>query len=524
MLAKRNAWKNIALATALIVSSAGGTTYQLYAQEAAPEYRTLSLDKKYSDSPKLMKELDDAKKAAFKGGFKLPDVANHYRYVLLPQLTAYQNPQNANNAVTAIRADLLMAEKLDPASAKELNKELFKYFSFIASNNFAPSATINSVLLIGELNDEKATGSAPPKPYVPAFDFLLKTAEGNGNDGLKAAAFVGAERHIRILTPSLDDKNRNVIATRLLKIATAPRTAKQTEESHAFLSARALQLLSLFKHDKGPEAVAYATDVLANEFTHPILREQALEIVGQYDIPEALQPKLVAAGRYSMRYMKQRLELWNELYGLSVTAGGGSGGGGGMGPGASYGGGYAAGGTPGGMSGAGAGPGAMYGLAGKEKKEKPEKKSEKQDEETRMLRRFMHEIVQNMRYGMSGTTKNEVPEEYTKGLLSKMPEGEERDMLVHAMNLMEELQEAINDDDIEKKSEFSTKEIPKKVDNLIAAAEQYPGAVDKENEAIVIEDAAAGGEAPEAGADPAVDPTVGVAPAEAPSGDDQDRQ
>jgi hypothetical protein len=516
MLVKRHALNRIALAAALMVCSTGGSAYQVYAQEAAPaKYKTIPLAEQYKNS-KTVRELEDAKKAALKGNFNLPAISNHYKFVLFPQLTNLDDPQLANAAAAAIRLDLQAAEKLDAASLNALNKELFRYFSVIGSGDYTPAASINSVLLIGELVDERGGGSNPGKPFSGATGYLLKEAENGHNDGVKAAALVGLERHVRVLGPTWKDEIRNAAADRLLQMAMKPQSPQQSAESHAYLSARALQILGAFKHNKGPDAVAFATDILANEFTHPILREQALAIVGTYDIPDAQQAKLVAAGRYSMRYMRQRLDHWNELYGSSISAGGGGGGGMGMGPGASYGSGYA---SSQGMGGMGAGAaGASYGTGGKPKKEeKKEKPWEKQNEETKMLRRFMHEVVQIMRFGLSGTNVGETPEKIEKGLLSKMPAGEERDLVVHAVKLMKELQEALNDEEIESKSDFGTKDISKKVDNLIAIAEQYPGALDKENEAIVVEEVApvepAAGDTADAAAAP--DPTASVQPAPA---------
>ncbi len=69
-----------------------------------------------------------------------------------------------------------------------------------------------------------------------------------------------------------------------------------------------------------------------------------------------------------------------------------------------------------------------------------------------MLRRYALEIVRtdaiwiNWRDKLQRQSRRPY-EKVDKGLLSKLPEGDERDLTKHAMTLMDELVEAINSDE-----------------------------------------------------------------------------
>ncbi len=305
----------------------------------------------------------------------------------------------------------------------------------------------------------------------------MGAAEKGANDGVKAAALVGLERHVRLLSPGWNDTNRDGLATKLLAMTQAPKSPSQSEEAYAYLTARCLQILDLFKHSKTEEVSKFAMDVLANEFTHPILREQALATVGRVDTSKIPEATKIAAGRYTLRYMKKRLEEWQDINDMTTSAGaGGSGGSGGYGgAGGAYGSGY---GDSGGMAAGYGGGGSGYGAPQQEEKKVKENPFDKQDRQVVFLRRFMHDLAQNIRLGVSGEMRGDVPAEVKKGILAGIPDGDESMMLMHAVRTLQEVQVALNKETIQQRSDLNTEILPL-ITKLIATAEKYPGAVIK---------------------------------------------
>lgn len=522
----RGAFLSALLAVCLVNQAAPVSFAQQPAAKpaAAAQFESVPLAEKYKFGTKDYKQIENAKKEAFRGTFDITAVQNYYQFFVIPMMTS-DDPTSVNQAVASIRLDMGSALKLPPDNLKKYNDLLFKYLPVIASKNFRPSAVINSILLIGEMSQEKASSSSSPDtPYAPALGFLLAAAEKGSNDGIKAAALVGLDRHVRISSASWSEQNRDALAAKLLSWAKKPKSPVQSPEAHAYLASRYLQLMDLFPHKKGSEAVEFATDTLANEFSHPMLREQALVILGYHQPTTTPPEKSIAAGRYTLRYLKRQLEDWNELYELAASAGGAAGGGGGgyEGAGGGYGSGYGDKASES-MEGYG-GVGGGYGGSGTEEKAKPkpEEGYKKQDAQTVVLRRYMHELIQRVRYGLTGEMAGEIGSEFKTGLLVNVPDGEEKDLLKHALKTMKDVQVALNDEKIQAKSDMAATVAPL-VEILKATAESYPGAIDLENERLIEEVVApAAPVAPELAEDskgePAptasVNPEAGPAPAQ----------
>ena len=480
--------------------------------DAFPVAAAFKNDKEIKDKQRLKEDIVKGRTT-----FTTKPVEDYYVGYILPRLSNVDNPTYANAVRQEVNSDLYdMERKLNDTDRLAVIDKLFQYFKYVTTKNYTPAAKINAYLILGELNEMPAgRGNTPPKPYGNAMSVLYAGATDATTDGERAAALVGLERHIKLTFKALPENMRNQAAAKLLEAAKMPPRASQSVSSHAWLTSRYLELMSMFEHSLGNEVTAFALDTLANEHTDPILRERALLIVGRHAPIEIPKGKLINAGRYSMRYLKRSCEDWKQNYNLSATAG-----------------------SDGGSSAYAEAAQAEsdlyaksqssqdslnpYGPTQKEKPERKENPYEKQDAQTKMLRRYLHQLSQTVKLGFAGVQNGEMPPSPTQGLLAKFPDGDERKYMMEAFEALTNLQNELDSESITKKSDLG-KEVAKRVDTLIDIAADYPGAIDLENEPIIEEapEAAApaevAGEIP-AAADPAVaDATVGIKPAPAPA-------
>jgi hypothetical protein len=456
----------------------GQSLDQLQAQAppaAAPAFDAIPLAEEFK-TDKGRRELLTAKNQVLKGevAFSTQPIEAYYKKVLMAELTSSVDAAVINQTCNEIRNDIMSAtKKLDKDSLKQFNMSLATMFNKIAKGNFRPTATINCVILLGLLDEAPAQSSSPAKPFREAFMLLPRFAtDSKVNDGIRAAALAALDRQVQIYGGEWNATQREELADKLVQSMIAPKPAYQTESAHAYLVARQLRLLGQFTHNKSADINKFVVDVLANEHSHNILREQALVAFGAF-APEDDPQKIAAAGRYTMRYMKERLEGWNELLDMATTAGGSGGGAGDSGyGGAGAMGGYAGGAAAAGMSGYGGGGGA-YGA--KTEVTEEDNKPKELDAQTKLLRRYLHEVAQNLRAGFSGEMKGPIPAKFEKGLLAALPSGKERTDVEYSLTLLRDIQGLLNDEKIESKADLDG--VAKVVNQLIATANGYPGVI-----------------------------------------------
>jgi hypothetical protein len=118
----------------------------------------------------------------------------------------------------------------------------------IATDNYHPHARYNAVLIIGSLNQAPAAGqqdpNAAPAPLPAATDFLIQMLQadpGVAPDVVKLAAVVSLERHVAAALP--DDKKK-ALADELVKLITSKRPDYRTQDVHAWLQFRAVEIVT----------------------------------------------------------------------------------------------------------------------------------------------------------------------------------------------------------------------------------------------------------------------------------------
>ncbi len=333
--ASRSAFSNCVRASFAMVfigSSFVGFHDSLLGQEAAkpnpPAYDKYDVSEAMRN-PATLKEKQGAKNAMLKGAvaYNKQDVEAYYKGYLLPMLTFPSKPEAGNSARLEIAADIMQAEKAGDNVMNEFNAILFTEMKKIAEGNYQPSAGIIATKMLGSLNKTRAKGNVAAEPLSAATAPLLALSLAGRNDGIRAAALAGLERHIDLQSGAWPDATRQVLTDRLLASLKVDRPATRNVRSDAWLRGRTIELLLKVKHAKEAELYQYALDVLANPSTHPLLIEKALLVTGQYPKSQVAQTIANPAVSNSLTYLVTRVNGWMKEVGetqISATMGGDS--------------------------------------------------------------------------------------------------------------------------------------------------------------------------------------------------------
>jgi hypothetical protein len=299
---------------------------------------------------------------------------------------------------------------------------------------------------------------------VSAISPLLGLAENGKNDGIRAAALSQLDRYIDYYGSTWPDANRQVLADKLLALLKAPKPAARSARADAWLRGRTIELLLKIKHAKESELYQYAIDVLANPKTEPILVEKALLVTGQY--PKAsFSPSLInPVVSNPLVVLVARVKSWKKEVGETFQSVGGGGD-------------DAASDAP-----ADDGNAAMIDDAGDAEgmvKKAPKKKVEpkvnpyaKQAADVINKRRALHEILEIMRYGFTGSRIGPLPTDSKSGLALHLPEGDSQEVMTEVLTTLKDLQDTINSPTITDRTSLGNEANPK-VDAMINAIEFF---------------------------------------------------
>ncbi len=203
--------------------------------------------------------------------------------------------------------------------------------------NFAPTARVSAVLMLGELNEVEPSGSRAAKPLAAALpDLLQRATDPRQIDAVRLAALIGIRRHCRLMDPSAPVPNS--IAKPLVDLIRAKEPERvRTEEGHAWLRLQAVQMFADLQGRPRPVDVAkLLLTVLAETDSPEFLRYAAAEALGSLDYrnPAGLDMNsmLQALGLLAIEVCDQeRQRLRDELESKKMpNAGGFSGSGGDM--------------------------------------------------------------------------------------------------------------------------------------------------------------------------------------------------
>ncbi len=426
-------------------------------------------------SDKVVREKKRLKDEVLRGStaFNERDVSEYYMSYVIPRLTSTDSPELGNDSRKEIIEDLNLAEKSE-AILKPFNNWLLKTMNSVAVNNFHPAAAINAISIIGRLNDTKQpSGGGSPKPMAAAAGPLLKAAVGGKNDGIRAAALEGLEKHLRLGQTNWSDAQKQTVADELIKTLSEKQPIQRSNRSHAWLRGRSLDLLTLIKHKRQEEVYAYAVDRVADKTTDPLLLEKALRVIGSHQTKEGKPEVAQVATTNTLKYLVKSAKTWQESVVRQV---------------ASMGGGYS-GETQDmtmmeqGSSGDG-GEGDPYGGAKPKEKPKPVNPYATQPPEVKIKRREMHQLLETVRIGLDGIPYGPVVTVPTSGLAAVIADGPDKTTLADVLKAIETMQATLNDGEIKDKVTLGSK-TTSAFDTLIASAERFQGVSDKPVEASI---------------------------------------
>lgn len=364
--------------------------------------------------------------------------------------------------------ELMLAERNLPKDGREvIVTTLHRWAGNIAgSNQFSPSARINCVAILAELDEapENARERTPPQPSKLAFLSLKKLAEDPASPyEVKAVAMHGLERQMRVYWPIFKEGLRGELQKLATDAIASPPKSELDTASHAWLVRRSYDMLAAVKV---PVAADVAIAQLAEPKTLPSVRLSALSYLSQLDnstlTPEQQKAYLVGLAHFLRSQLVDWYEYEEDVIKRDTNAvAGGMGGMGGMGMGGMEGGMGGMEGGMGGMEGGGYGEGmggmgmgggrggmgmgmegGMGGMGmGSGSNAKP---IETQDWKTRKARRFLNMVTQQVHVAIDGMPLVEEKMAVEKPLMS----ASDAQVLANAkemVELVDAVQTAIND-------------------------------------------------------------------------------
>jgi len=448
-------------------------------------------------SDKVVREKERVKDEMLRGGsgFNERDINDFYTSYLVPRMTSTETPELCNDSRREIFEDMDRAERSE-AILKPFNEWLLKVMGRVAIGNYQPSAGINATLVIGRLNDVRASNNAP-KPMAKAAGALLNLAVSGRNDGVRAAALDGLERHMKLGQASWSENQKQMIAEKLIKTLSESQPAKRSNRSHAWLLGRSLELLTQIKHKNEEQVYLYAIDRMADKTTDPLLLEKALLVVGSYKPPAVKTEVATVATSNTLNHLVSVSQAWHDSLVDPVSRSSGS-------PGPGY---------EKMMIGQAEEQSSMmqqaqslqvnpYGMP--KKKEETVRKPNPyatQSYEVKVKRRELHQLLETVRFGIDGIHYGATIDAPVTGLATVIADTPNKPVLAEILTAVEEMQSALNDGEIKDKISLGTK-TQDAFDALIAAATRFPGVIDVSEDSLsAVLDPAMTDDASEVGTD-----------------------
>jgi len=427
-------------------------------------------------SEKVVREKKRIKDDMLRSGtFNDRDISEYYMSYIIPHLTSIASPELGNESRKEIIEDLNLAERSE-TMLKPFNEWLLKTLGKYAVSNYQPSAGINVVSIIGLLKDTKqSSGGGAPKPMTAATGPLLKLSVGGKNDGIRAAALEGLERHIRSGQSGWSDAQKQAVADELIKSLSENQPVQRLNRSHAWLRGRSLDLLALIKHKRQEEVYHYAVDRVADKDTDPLLLERALRFIGSHQTKEAKPEVAHVATTNTLKYLIKSAKAWQESVVNQVASSAGQSGGEYQDASSMQ--------QEQGSSG-GEGEGDSFGGGKPKEKPKPVNPYATQTNEVKTKRREMHQLLETVRVGLDGIPYGPVVSAPTSGLAAAIADGANKSTLADILRSIDTMQASLNDGEIQDRTTLGTKTTAAFA-SLISSAERYQGVTDKPTEASV---------------------------------------
>jgi hypothetical protein len=473
---------------------------------AAPKkYPTLPL----ADSlkkPEDRKEPEKKKTDAIKQSYDDAAVRGFYTGWIIPAMT-YAAEANINEYRDAFNNDNFLCTSAGrPLFTKMVFDELKPK---IEQGGFHPATITNWIFMIGELDSSGERGRNRV-PYVESSKALMAWAfDAAQPDYVRIASLAALERHLA----GWQDAAKAQMAEKLLTMLEEPKPVARTSSVHGFICRKCLDLLERCNAVLNPRVNQFVLAQVQDVSADTNLRLHCIDLLGSKEFSKSIPPETAdILMQQTCKITLERLKYWNyqtdriSQIASSITSGIGGGGGRanmpgmGGGPGMGSGGGEAdessgaGGGAPPGGSPYNPGGGAPGGTTGR----KPSGPT--QPPEVRIVRRYVYEVLDHVRMGLSGTRKHGELDE-RNGILPLLEQHDNGPLAQKVLDELTNLQEALRSPTI-KDIRGMKMEIEIVMTDLKTALQEYPGVASQEEiEADKAEEAAAEDSTPPAEGD-----------------------
>lgn len=160
--------------------------------------------------------------------------------------------------------------------------------------NYHPAVRYNAMLIIGRLNSREAVtvgGKALPIPFEPARKFMLAEFKNPDQiDAVRVAALLGLQRHAQLegQQPRMQPADRKEIVDLALAIVADPAPDNRSEEGHAWIQRRAMDILGELRDPGVDNEVALALKSIVDDDKAPLaMRCTAAVAYGRLNFPPA---------------------------------------------------------------------------------------------------------------------------------------------------------------------------------------------------------------------------------------------
>lgn len=283
--------RGVALAgtTLLLVLSLVFAGNQLSSVHAAPPGGWKEMGKNLKEDKAVRAEMLDVLRT---GKLDTPEIEekfkNHYEF-RVAEMTWVRSQPSASKKRQEIKNELRRAGE---ATSQDVHQRLITMLAdalpkVMKDNTYHPSARLNAMLLLGELNDrETAASDDRPTPLASALPLLLQEAADTAQeDFLRAAALVGVRRHVS-LTMTAESRRTVMEAMKELVLAKVPPQGRSSD-GHHWLRKQALDILASLAPDtpelNSPEMAATILGVLSDAKEPVSVRCKAAIAAGSLD-------------------------------------------------------------------------------------------------------------------------------------------------------------------------------------------------------------------------------------------------
>lgn len=223
---------------------------------------------------------------------------DYYKTYALARWTSSEFRNKLPECRRDLRRELLTAKG---AAHDQLVALAFEFLTDMAKNeSFHPAPRCNAMLAIGELNaQEPPRAMELPVPLPAALPVMIEgLTDAKQIDAVRVAALLGLLRHATIGIADAQLRNTQV-APEMLRLAESKSESGRSVDGHAWVRARAIDVLAALRQVGQQNAVALALgSIVGQQGGHLLPRYSAARALGMLQYPQnhGMNPSQLAAG------------------------------------------------------------------------------------------------------------------------------------------------------------------------------------------------------------------------------------